>query len=101
MRTRRSVRNQNILFKELFQPTKVMVEKARPAHLEMSDEQIDKTYFYFGKSDRTRMKKEAARERSRKLTQLAVDALPCGHNAGIEFGESSWSCVVCGQTVRH
>lgn len=32
--------------------------------------------------------------------QRAVDALPCGHTAGVEFGMSSWSCVVCGQTAR-
>lgn len=31
---------------------------------------------------------------------VEADALPCGHSAGIEFGESSWSCVVCGQPVR-
>lgn len=31
---------------------------------------------------------------------VEADALPCGHNQGIEFGESSWSCVVCGQPVR-
>lgn len=31
---------------------------------------------------------------------VEADALPCGHNQGIEFGESSWSCVVCGQSVR-
>lgn len=31
---------------------------------------------------------------------VEADALPCGHNTGIEFGESSWSCVVCGQPVR-
>lgn len=24
---------------------------------------------------------------------VQADALPCGHNQGIEFGESSWSCV--------
>lgn len=31
---------------------------------------------------------------------VEADALPCGHNQGIEFGESSWSCAVCGQPVR-
>lgn len=31
---------------------------------------------------------------------VEADALPCGHNQGVEFGESSWSCVVCGQPVR-
>lgn len=72
MRTRRSVRNQNIIFKEMFQPEEVVVEKTRPAHLDMSDEQIDKTYFNFGKADKTRMKKEALRERLRnEIANLA------------------------------
>lgn len=31
---------------------------------------------------------------------FAADVLPCGHSAGIEFGESSWSCVVCGHPAR-
>lgn len=31
---------------------------------------------------------------------VEAEALPCGHNQGVEFGESSWSCVVCGQPVR-
>lgn len=34
------------------------------------------------------------------LTRRAADALPCGHNQGFEFGESSWLCAVCGQPVR-
>lgn len=41
-------------------------------------------------------------ERKYQAAQHGVeaDALSCGHSAGIEFGESSWSCVVCGQPVR-
>jgi len=65
MKTRRSVRNQNILFNELFRPAPVEIKKKRPAHLDMTDEQIDNEFFNFGKADRTRMKKEAARERLR------------------------------------
>jgi len=45
----------------------------------------------------------ASEEIERRLSaqqMRAADALPCGHNQGIEFGESSWSCVVCGQPVR-
>lgn len=31
----------------------------------------------------------------------ARDVLPCGHDADmIEFGESSWTCVVCGASVK-
>ncbi len=41
-----------------------------------------------------------APERNAAQHGVEADALPCGHNAGIEFGESSWSCVVCGQPVR-
>lgn len=74
MKSRRSVRNQNILFKELFQPAKVVVEKARRAYLDMSDAEIDETYFHLGKSDRTRMKKEAALERQRKSVESALAA---------------------------
>ena len=76
MRTRRSVRNQNILFRELFQPEKEKpVEAKRPAHLDMTDEQIDKAYWNFGKADKTRMKKQAAQERQRRLTKRALDLL--------------------------
>lgn len=65
MKSRRSVWNQNILFNELFKPEPVKIEKVRPAHLDMTDEQIDREFFNFGKADRTRMKKEAKRERLR------------------------------------
>ena len=87
MRTRRSVRNQNILFRELFQPAKLAVEKARPAYLDMSDDQIDETYFFFGKSDRTRMKKEAARERLR--SKIANDPAVCAANAEAALGAAA------------
>lgn len=73
MRTRRSVRNQNILFRELFQPAPVITPKIRPAHLDMTDAQIDQTYHHYGKSDRTRMKKEAATERLRIQVQAQLD----------------------------
>lgn len=33
-------------------------------------------------------------------TTGAGDVLRCGHSAGIEFGESSWVCVVCRQPAR-
>ena len=36
----------------------------------------------------------------RRRTQRAGDVLRCGHSEGIEFGESSWVCVVCGQPAR-
>ena len=39
-------------------------------------------------------------EQVRRLTPRAADVLPCGHSEGIEFGESSWVCVVCGQPAR-
>lgn len=70
----------------MFQPAKVVVEKNRPSHLDMSDEQIDKTYFNFGKADRKRMKKEALRERQRGLTMLALD---CASR-----------CTKCGELVN-
>ena len=75
MRTRTSVRNQNTLYRELFQPEKDKpVEAKRPAYLDMTDEQIDKVYWNFGKADKTRMKKQAAQERQRRLTLVALDA---------------------------
>lgn len=40
--------------------------------LKMTDEDIDKNYFYIGKADRTRMKKESARERQRIIVQEAL-----------------------------
>jgi len=93
MRTRRSVRNQNTLFCELFQPAKVVVEKTRPAHLDMTDEQIDETYFYFCKSDRTRMKKEAAREILR--SKIANDLAVCAANAEAALGVAAGSNKAC------
>lgn len=37
-----------------------------------------------------------------KATQQGVvsDVLSCGHSEGVEYGESSWKCVVCGQPAR-
>jgi hypothetical protein len=34
------------------------------------------------------------------LTQRAPDVLKCGHNQGVEFGENSIACVVCGEPAR-
>lgn len=32
--------------------------------------------------------------------RVKADALPCGHNAGIIYGENDWTCGECGQSVR-
>lgn len=69
MRTRTSVRNQAILFRELFQPTNPVIKVKRPAYLDMTNEQIDKNYFNIGAADKTRMKKEAAKDRQRHNLQ--------------------------------
>jgi len=36
----------------------------------------------------------------RRLTPREADLLPCGHSAGIVFGETSWKCAVCGEPAR-
>jgi hypothetical protein len=73
MRTKNSVRNQNTIFRELFQPPQAeTVTPNRPAHLDMSDEEIDKVYWKFCKADKTRMKKEAGNERQRNLVKATL-----------------------------
>lgn len=66
MRTRRSIRNQDILFKQLFQPVTEPMPPSRPIHLDMTDEEIDKHYWDVNKRTRTLLKKEAAKERLRE-----------------------------------
>lgn len=39
-------------------------------------------------------------ESESRPTPRETDVLPCGHSMGIVFGESSWTCVVCGQPAR-
>ncbi len=47
------------------------------------------------------LRAEIARAQQARAQQArAADVLPCGHNAGIVFGEKSWSCAVCGEAVR-
>lgn len=72
MRTRRSVRNQDRLFKDLFKPESQTVEQTRSPHLDMTDEEIDRAYYLVGKADRTRMKKQAEQERLRKKVVLIL-----------------------------
>lgn len=72
MRTQRSVRNQNILCKELFKPPDKAVDAIRPAHLDMTDDEIDKAYPTMGKTSRNSLKREAAKERLRKASQEAL-----------------------------
>jgi len=38
----------------------------RPAHLDMTDEEIDAAYFHMGKTSRNILKREARNERERK-----------------------------------
>ncbi len=73
MKTRRSPRNQEILFKQLFQPQQqAATERQRPAYLDMTDAEIDREYFNYGKADRTRMKKLAAQERLRQRARKVL-----------------------------
>ena len=44
----------------------------QPAHLTMTDAEIDHAYFNFGKADRKRMKKEAQAHRDRIAAQAAI-----------------------------
>ena len=43
------------------------------AYLSMSDAEIDSNYYHYGKADRTRMKREAARERLRLEVQNTLE----------------------------
>jgi hypothetical protein len=45
----------------------------RPAYLDMTDEEIDARFWNYGKADKTRMKKEAARERLRIRVQKELE----------------------------
>ena len=36
----------------------------------------------------------------RRPTLRGTDVLSCGHDQGIVFGESSWTCAVCGEPAR-
>lgn len=67
MKTRRSARNQNIMFNALFKPAPPppAAPPVRPRYLDMTDAEIDAAYSFVGKADRTRMKKAAAHERLR------------------------------------
>jgi len=73
MKTRRSVRNQNILFKELFCPTpEPKTAPPRLDHLDMTADEIDAAYWNIGKAARTTMKKQAAQEALRKAAQAQL-----------------------------
>jgi hypothetical protein len=43
------------------------------AHLSMTDEQIDSAYWNMGKADRTRLKREAAKERLRLQVKAELE----------------------------
>jgi len=62
MKTRRSTRNQNILWRSLGGPRDV-VNQVRPAHLDMTDAEIEKRYWHFPKASLNQLKREAAQER--------------------------------------
>ena len=54
-------------------PAPQKISSAKP-WLTMTDKEIDQTYFHFGKADRTRMKKEAAKERLRiRVRQILAE----------------------------
>jgi len=75
---RRGYRYQRNLYNYLFRPPpKPKVIPARHPWLDMTDDEIDKAYFHFGKASRTNMKKEAAVERQR----LAVRKILSEENA--------------------
>lgn len=74
MRTRTSPRNQDRLFRELFQPEKIIIEPRRPAHLDMSDQEIDRAYWSTSKTSRGQMKREAAKERLRAQVRAHLNA---------------------------
>lgn len=74
MRTRTSPRNQEILFRDLFRPEKVVIVPQRPAHLDMSDQEIDRTYWHFNKRSRNQMKREATKERLRAQVRAHLAA---------------------------
>lgn len=64
---RHSAKHNERLFKALFPPTpRPQPIATRPAHLDMTPEQIDSIFWQTGAADRTRMKKEAAKERQRE-----------------------------------
>ena len=54
----------------------------------------------FGEDDEKIASELLFQIQERQLTMRAADVLPCGHNQGIVFGESSWTCAVCGQPAR-
>ena len=39
-------------------------------------------------------------ESESRPTLRGTDVLSCGHDQGIVFGESSWTCAVCGEPAR-
>ena len=69
MRTRNSHRNQDRLFRYLFEPPKQHVELERPAYLDMSDAEIEEAYPHASKRARYDMRRAAAKERRRKLEE--------------------------------
>jgi hypothetical protein len=65
MRTRRSVRNQNILFRELFKPK----EQPKVQAPIRTDAEIDAMY-WISKSSRALMKRDAAKARANNPEKL-------------------------------
>ena len=71
MKTRRSWRNQEILWCALGGDKAIKFVETQ-LWLDMTDAEIDCEYFHFGKTDRTRMKKQAAQERLRLQVQAVL-----------------------------
>jgi hypothetical protein len=72
---RKSAKHQARVYKaisnEYRQPAPTPIKNT--AHLTMTDEQIDSTYWNMGKADRTRLKREAAKERLRLQVKAELE----------------------------